>query len=69
MLSLYIPLLDVRTILTGFSSRISMTSLFPEKAAACDSALRDRDEDFGSRRPPRSDWSMVRPPIRVSAAL
>jgi hypothetical protein len=56
-------------IFTGFSSRISITSLFPEKAAACASAVRDRDDDFGSRNPPRRDWFVIRPPARLPFAL
>src|SRR5271155_5765348 len=47
-LGTYIPRVDVRMILTGFSSRISRTSRFPELAAARAKALRDKDDDFGS---------------------
>jgi hypothetical protein len=68
-LGAYIPLVEVRIILTGFSSRISSTSRLPEKAAACASALRDRDDDFGSRSPPNSDWSTVRLPARLPVVL
>jgi hypothetical protein len=52
----YIPFVDVRTILTGVSSRISTTSLLPDEAAAWASAVRDRDDDFGSRSPTNIDW-------------
>jgi hypothetical protein len=52
----YIPLVDVRTILTGTSSRISTTSLLPDEAAAWASAVRDKDDDFGSRSPPNIIW-------------
>ena len=65
----YIPLVDIRMILTGFSSRISSTSRFPEEAAARASAARDRDDDFGSRSPPRRVWDTVRPSVRPPAAL
>jgi hypothetical protein len=51
----YIPFVDVRIVLTGVSSRISSTNLFPEKAAARARALREREDDLGSRSPPRSD--------------
>jgi hypothetical protein len=68
-LGAYIPLVEVRIILTGFSSRISSTSRFPEKAAACASALRDRDDDFGSRSPPNSDWLTIRLPTRLPVVL
>jgi hypothetical protein len=51
----YIPLVDVRTILTGFASRISRTSRFPETAAARAKALRDKDDDFASRIPARRE--------------
>ena len=65
----YIPLVNVRIILTGFSSLISSISRFPEKAAAWASAARDRDEDFGSRRPPRSACSTIRPSARLPVDL
>jgi len=52
----YIPLVDVRTTLTGVSSRISTTSLLPDEAAARASAVRDKDDDFGFRSPPNIDW-------------
>jgi hypothetical protein len=65
----YIPLVDIRMILTGFSSRISSTSRFPEKAATRASAARDWDDDFGSRSPPRRVWATVRPSVRLLAAL
>jgi hypothetical protein len=65
----YNPLVDIRMILTGFSSRISSTSRFPEKAATRASAARDWDDDFGSRSPPRRVWATVRPSVRLPAAL
>jgi hypothetical protein len=65
----YIPLVDIRMILTGFSSRISSTSRFPEKAAARASAARDWDDDFGSRSRPRRVWATVRPSVRLPVAL
>jgi hypothetical protein len=43
------PFVDVRIILTGLSSRISITNRFPEKAADRAKAEMDRDDDFGSR--------------------
>jgi hypothetical protein len=55
----YIPLVDVRTILTGVSSRISTISLLPDEAAAWASAVRDKDDDFGSRSPPNIDWLSI----------
>ena len=60
-LATYIPRVDVRMILTGFSSRISRTSRFPEMAAARAKALRAKDDDFGSRIPPRRDCAATRP--------
>ena len=65
----YIPFVDVRTILTGFSSRISSIKRLPEKAAVWASAVRERDDDLGSRSPPRSDWPAIRPPARLPTAL
>jgi hypothetical protein len=52
----YRPFVDVRTILTGVSSRISTTSLLPDEAAAWARAVRDKDDDFRSRSPPNIDW-------------
>jgi hypothetical protein len=65
----YRPGVEVRTILTGVSSRISMISLLPEEAAACASAVRDRDDAFGSRSPPNSDRPNMRPPARLPDAF
>jgi len=47
----YIPRVEVRIMRTGFSSRISSTRRFPEKAAARARAVRVRDDDFGWRSP------------------
>jgi hypothetical protein len=65
----YRPLADVRTILTGVSSRISMMSLLPEEAAACASAVRERDDDFRSRSPPKRDWANIRRSDRLAGAF
>jgi hypothetical protein len=59
-LGAYIPRIDVRTTLTGFSSLISITNRFPEKAAARAKALRDKDDDFGSRSPPKRACPVTR---------
>jgi len=69
VLETYKPLVEVRTILTGFSSRISSTNRFPEKAAARARAVRDRDDDFGSRSPRRSDCSPMLPRLPVTLLL
>jgi hypothetical protein len=55
----YIPFVDDRTILTGFSSRISTTSLLPDEAAAWARTVRDKDDDFGSRSPPNILWLYI----------
>jgi hypothetical protein len=55
----YRPFVDVRTILTGVSSRISTTSLLPDDAAAWARAVRDKDDDFGSSSPPNIDWLII----------
>jgi hypothetical protein len=58
-LSRYIPFVDIRTIFTGVSSRISTTSLLPDEAAAWASAASDKDDDFRSRSPPNIDWLYI----------
>jgi len=46
-----------------------MMSLLPEEAAACASAVRERDDDFRSRSPPKRDWANIRPSDRLAGAL
>lgn len=54
-----ILIVDVRTILTGVSSRISTTSLLPDEAAAWARVVRDKDDNFGSRSPPNINWLYI----------